>query len=159
MYRIVGADGRQYGPVTGEVLRRWIAEGRASGQTLTQAEGAPAWQPLASFPEFADVSAPPPLVAGAPATTNSLAVWGFVCGLLALTCGCCCYGFPFNLLGIIFSTIGLSQIRASRGREAGTALAVVGLILSLLSFMLGVVLMMFGLALHPHHAHWHFRRW
>jgi hypothetical protein len=158
MYRIVGADGRQYGPVTGEVLRRWIAEGRANGQTLTQAEGTPGWRPLASFPEFADAFAPP-LVTSAPLKTNSLALWGFIFGILSVTCCyCCCYGFPFNLLGIVFSTIGLAQIRASRGRETGTALAVVGLVLSLLSLVSGVVLLMLGLALGPHHAHWQFRR-
>jgi len=160
MYRIVGADGGHYGPVSAEALRRWIAEGRASGQTLAQAEGTPGWRPLASFPEFAHAFAPPPLVVSAPPKTNSLALWGFIFGVISVTCGCCCcYGFPFNLLGIIFSTIGWTQIRASRGRETGTALAVAGLVLSLLSFVLGVVLMVLGFALHPHHAHWQFRRW
>ena len=34
MYRIVGKDGQQYGPVTAEQLRGWIAENRANAQTL-----------------------------------------------------------------------------------------------------------------------------
>ena len=39
MYRIIGSDGQQYGPVTADQLRQWIAMGRANRQTSTQAEG------------------------------------------------------------------------------------------------------------------------
>ncbi|MGH7979865.1 MAG: DUF4339 domain-containing protein, partial [Limisphaerales bacterium] len=53
MYKILGADGRQYGPVSGEQLARWIAEGRANAHTQTLAEGAAEWKPLGSLPEFA----------------------------------------------------------------------------------------------------------
>ena len=28
MYRILGADGKQYGPISADVLRQWIAQGR-----------------------------------------------------------------------------------------------------------------------------------
>ena len=68
MYRIVGKDGQQYGPVTAEQLRNWIAENRANAQTLAQAEGTQDWKPLGSFPEFAADLKPPPLSATAPAT-------------------------------------------------------------------------------------------
>ena len=54
MYRIIGGDQKEYGPVTGDELRRWLAEGRLNGQSLARAEGATEWKPLASFPEFAD---------------------------------------------------------------------------------------------------------
>jgi len=62
MYRIIGADQKEYGPVSADQLRRWIAEGRASGASLIRPEGATEWQPLSAFPEFADalVSAPAP---------------------------------------------------------------------------------------------------
>ena len=52
MYRIRGADQKVYGPVSGEVVRRWIAEGRANAQSLIQAEGVNQWKALAEFPEF-----------------------------------------------------------------------------------------------------------
>ncbi len=55
MYRIIGADGREYGPVTSEQLRQWIHEGRANAQTRLQAEGATEWKTLSEFPEFADM--------------------------------------------------------------------------------------------------------
>ncbi|MBI5387570.1 MAG: DUF4339 domain-containing protein [Verrucomicrobia bacterium] len=58
MYRIIGIDGKHYGPVTGEQLREWIAAGRANGDTLVQPEGSTEWKPLSSFAEFAgDVAA------------------------------------------------------------------------------------------------------
>ena len=68
MYRIVGKDGQQYGPVTAEQLRGWIAENRANTQTLAQGEGSQDWKPLGSFPEFAGDLKPPPLSGSAPAT-------------------------------------------------------------------------------------------
>jgi uncharacterized membrane protein len=54
MYKIIGADGKQYGPVTAEQLRLWIREGRANAQTRAQAEGTDEWKPLGEFLEFAD---------------------------------------------------------------------------------------------------------
>ena len=68
MYRIVGKDGQQYGPVNAEQLRGWIAENRANAQTLVQAEGSPDWKPLGSLPEFAADLKPPPLSGTMPPT-------------------------------------------------------------------------------------------
>lgn len=59
MYKIVGADGKIYGPASAEQLRQWLAEGRANAQTQTLAEGAPEWKPLGTLPEFAGQFAPP----------------------------------------------------------------------------------------------------
>jgi hypothetical protein len=55
MYKILGIDGHEYGPVTAEQLRQWIREGRANAQTKAQAEGATEWKPIFAFPEFADL--------------------------------------------------------------------------------------------------------
>ena len=60
MYKIIGADGQQYGPVTADQIRRWLAENRVRAETLVQAEGSSEWKPLSSFPEFADVRPTPP---------------------------------------------------------------------------------------------------
>lgn len=56
MYKILGADGKEYGPITAEQLRQWIAEGRVNGQTKILTEGATEWKPLAEIPELAAVS-------------------------------------------------------------------------------------------------------
>jgi uncharacterized membrane protein len=54
MYKIIGGDGKEYGPISAEQVRQWIAEGRANAQTPVQAAGSTEWKPLSSFPEFAD---------------------------------------------------------------------------------------------------------
>jgi uncharacterized protein DUF4339 len=55
MYKIIGADQKEYGPVSAEQLRQWMAEGRVNAQTLVRAEGTTEWKPLSTFPEFSDV--------------------------------------------------------------------------------------------------------
>lgn len=57
MYKIIGADKKEYGPVSADQLREWIQQGRVSGQTLAQAEGQTDWRPVDAFPEFADALA------------------------------------------------------------------------------------------------------
>ncbi len=54
MYKIIGADGRVYGPVTTEQLRQWVREGRANGQTMVQVEGETDWKTVESIAEFRD---------------------------------------------------------------------------------------------------------
>ena len=61
MYKIIGADQKEYGPISADQLRQWFAEGRVSGQTSVWSDVAAEWKPLAAFPEFADL-----LVAGPP---------------------------------------------------------------------------------------------
>ena len=65
MYKLIGADGKEYGPVPAEVVREWIRERRANAQTRARPEGTPDWTTLGALPEFAsDLSsrpAPPPL--------------------------------------------------------------------------------------------------
>src|ERR1700685_2521982 len=65
MYKIIGADGHEYGPVTAEQLQQWIREGRAAAQTKAQAEGSPEWKTLGEFSEFADALR---IVGGSPVT-------------------------------------------------------------------------------------------
>jgi hypothetical protein len=140
MYRIVGADQKEYGPISAEQLRQWISEGRANGQTLVKFEDGP-WKPLSAFPEFAAVlpaSVPPPLTASSsvpplPAAelpkNNGMAIAGLICAILGLLC---CPGF--GVLGFIFSCVALYQISQDPARQSGKVLAIVGLVISLFSF-------------------------
>jgi len=66
MYKIIGADGQQYGPVSAGQVRRWIAENRVNGQTHVLTEDATEWRPLSAFAEFAGDLKPttPPLIGG-----------------------------------------------------------------------------------------------
>src|SRR6185369_4841948 len=71
MYRIIGGDEREYGPVSADEVRRWINEGRLNARSRIKGESSTEWQPLSSFPEFTDalqaqVSPPPPPLSAAP---------------------------------------------------------------------------------------------
>ncbi|HKW27877.1 MAG TPA: DUF4190 domain-containing protein [Verrucomicrobiae bacterium] len=160
-YRIIGADGRQYGPVSAEQLQQWIAEGRANAQTHTLAEGATEWKPLGAALEFATCFAPqtPPTISppipGPVRKTNSSAMAGLIFGILAFFC---CCKFLFGPLGIIFSLVGLSQINRHPEYYEGRGLAIAGLVLSILSLLLAVLLIMIALATGNFHLNGSFHR-
>jgi len=68
MFKILGGDGKEYGPVTADQLRQWIGEGRANHATMAKAPEDISWKPLAEHAEFADLFAvKPPTVAPPPA--------------------------------------------------------------------------------------------
>ena len=136
MYRVLGADGKEYGPVTGEVLRQWITEGRANAQTKVKPEGGAEWQTLASVPEFeaavcrvsrrATAAVRDPGGSPRPAAWRSprwcWASWE-LCGITAL-------------VGLILGIVSLVKINRSGGRLSGQGLAIAGICVS--GFMLFV---------------------
>ncbi len=66
MFTIIGGDGKEYGPVSVEQIRAWLAGGRANLDTKAKAVGTEEWRRLGDFPEFSGAAAtpPPPPVAG-----------------------------------------------------------------------------------------------
>jgi hypothetical protein len=71
-YIIIGGDQKEYGPISADDVRLWLAEGRLNGQSLAKVPGDAAFQPLEKFPEFAGAFAskpgspdtPPPALGG-----------------------------------------------------------------------------------------------
>jgi hypothetical protein len=86
--------------------------------------------------------------------TNSFATAGLIFGILSLTC---CCGCPFNILGLVFSLIGLSQINRHPELYEGRGLAIAGLILSAASLILSFGLALLHSALHPPNIRWYFK--
>jgi len=139
MYRIIGSDGKEYGPITAEQLRQWISQARVNGATQGQLDGGE-WKPLAQFPELnltaPPVAAPPafsgrPANSGAPARTSALAVTALVLGILGLpTCGITA------LVGLVLGIIALMGIRRSEGRLGGSGVAIAGIIVSAVFLMM-----------------------
>lgn len=76
---------------------------------------------------------------------NPMAITGMVLGIVSIVMVCCCYGFPFNIAGIVFSIIGLNQIKKDPINQLGKPLALTGLILSILSIVVGLALLAFGI--------------
>jgi len=67
MYRVKGADQKEYGPVGEDILRQWIREGRMNRFSLVQKEGEASWKPLEQFPEFSEAFSASPAAAPSPA--------------------------------------------------------------------------------------------
>jgi hypothetical protein len=79
MYKIIGGDRKEYGPVSADEVQHWISEGRLNGQSMAWVEGSTEWRPLASFPEFTEAlgaqvgsAVPPP---GTPMPPVSAEMW------------------------------------------------------------------------------------
>jgi hypothetical protein len=81
MYRMIGADGKEYGPLTEAQLLEFITQRRANNFTRVRREGTEDWRALGEWPEFAEAlrnaqaAAPalPPSAAEPPRTGDSLA--------------------------------------------------------------------------------------
>ena len=69
MFTIIGADGKEYGPVSADQIRQWIAENRLNREMKVRRDGETEWQRIGDLPEFAppavavDVAPIPPAVA------------------------------------------------------------------------------------------------
>jgi uncharacterized RDD family membrane protein YckC len=81
MFTILGADGKEYGPVTAGKIHEWIAGGRANLQTRARRDSETEWKTLGDFPEFSQFGTggaagpapiPPPAAAPVPAPTATL---------------------------------------------------------------------------------------
>jgi uncharacterized membrane protein len=54
MYTIIGGDQKEYGPISADDVRLWIAEGRLNELSLIKLEGAAEFQPLGTIAAFGD---------------------------------------------------------------------------------------------------------
>jgi hypothetical protein len=98
MYKIIGADQKEYGPITAEQIRRWISENRVNGQTRVRVEGAQEWTTLGALPEFVPGSAAnEPTLSKRPAVLSVFGVLNIVFGSLVLLCSSYSFiGLPRN---------------------------------------------------------------
>ena len=126
-YKIIGADGKEYGPVTATQLQQWVTEGRVNPQTRVQPDGSTDWKPLAEYPEFQPApatTAPPPLPPVVASKTVGLAITSLVLGILSITCFSILTGIPAIICGIL----ALNRINKSGGRLRGQGQAIGGLV-------------------------------
>ena len=146
MFKLLGTDKKEYGPVSAEQIQAWIAQGRANARTQLQAVGSIEWKPLAEFPEFAaalqqsggaavlSAAATETQPAAAPPKTSRLAVTSLVLGCLGLlTCGIT------SLVGLVLGIIALVRINKSKGQLGGQGLALAGTIVSAVFLLLAPI--------------------
>jgi hypothetical protein len=152
MYKIIGADLKEYGPVSAEQLRQWMAEGRVNGQTKVQAADATEWKAMADLPEFAGVlpASPLPAQPGAdfgatsapmtplpsPPRTSQMAVWAMVTGLGSLRW--CCAWLLVAPVAIVLGAVALSQLK-NHPELTGRGFAIVGIVLGIVALIIYAV--------------------
>lgn len=75
MYKIIGADEKEYGPVSMEQIREWLNQGRLNRQTRVRTEGTSEWRAIEAVPAFASalgaMGAPPVMALSAPPSSDS----------------------------------------------------------------------------------------
>jgi uncharacterized membrane protein len=78
IYTIIGGDQKEYGPISADDVRQWIAEGRLNEQSLVKGEHDAEFRPLKKFPEFAADFVPKmsPLAGAAPGRDYELDMFG-----------------------------------------------------------------------------------
>ena len=127
MYKIIGIDGRQYGPVPAEEIRRWLAERRVQPQTLLQAEGTADWKPMSAFPEFAaDFKAAPPPIIPPPPAHDPRASQKIAAGILGILLGS--LGIHKFILGYTGAGIIMLLVTVLTCGIAGVLMHIIGLI-------------------------------
>jgi hypothetical protein len=144
MYKIIGADQKEYGPISADQLRQWIAEGRVNTNTKVQPEGTQGWKTVGELPEFAasmpPVPPPPPPGVPGPVTmapvavkSNQTAVWAMISGIFGVVC-CPIMGPVALVLGIIAH----SQIKQNP-QQTGSGFATTGIVLGIISLILTIL--------------------
>jgi hypothetical protein len=129
-YRIIGTDQKEYGPVNGDQIRAWIAQGRVNASTRMRLEEGGDWKLLGDFPEFSREAGPriPSIPVSQPAAatkTSGMAIASLVLGILSpLTCS------VSALVGVVLGPVAMGEIQKSKGQLRGNGIALAGTIIS-----------------------------
>ena len=143
MYRILGGDGKEYGPVSFQQLGQWIAEKRVNGDTRVQGEDG-SWRPLREVPELMVLLQPPvvaPQLISAPAKAHfgpSDYDGDYDLDVVA------CLTSAWSLFQQQFSTLfgpTMMYLLILLGLSIFGALPYIGVLFSLCSFVIGAPLM------------------
>lgn len=150
MYFIIGADKKEYGPVSAEDIRNWIKQRRANSQTNARHEDGD-WQPLTEFPEFSTDLRVPTEVSVTPTPdptseykqyesnaylpeTSQRAVAALILGILSATL--CCWCPFFHPIAITLGGVAISDINQSPEELKGKGIAITGVVLGILGLVI-----------------------
>ena len=123
MYKIIGADGKEYGPINLEQLREWMRQGRVGMQTQVRPEAGGDWRPLSAYPELNAATALPPLPPPALGDRASKKIAAGVCGILIG-----CLGIHKFILGYTGPGLIMLLVSVLTCGFAAPVFAVIGLI-------------------------------
>src|SRR5438105_4766602 len=147
MYKIIGGDGKTYGPIDLEQLKQWAADGRVNPQTGVQEGGAAEWKTAAQIPELAALwqggatqqgSVPPPIPPVGPGGPRSgLAVTSLVLGVLSVVC----FGILAGIPAIICGHVARGRAKRQPAQYGGAGQALAGLVLGYVSIFITLVIL------------------
>lgn len=169
----VGRNGQQTGPFSVDQLKAMATSGELQPTDLVWKDGMAGWEPASTLPgvfgastaaapitgstfnpepqpqvspaPFAQTTVLPPVVGAGGPKPNGMALTGMILGIVSIVLVCCCYGVPFNIAGIVFSIIGMNQIKADP-TQGGLGMAKAGLWCSIVSLVLGLLLFILAIA-------------
>ena len=131
-------------------IREGLRTGRFAPTDIGWREGMATWQPLSQFPELTagGPTAPPPqtgatsIAASAPptdaGTTEPLAIWSLVLGVLSLVC----CGFILGIPAVICGHLALSKFQKDPQLQ-GKGLATAGLIIGYVAIAFWLIYVVF----------------
>jgi hypothetical protein len=125
MFTIIGGDGKEYGPVTADQVRAWIAGGRATLETKAKALGSEEWRRLGDYAEFGSAAPLPEIAAAETAATPVTAEFQPAGAVDAATFAkdAIARAAPLDIMGCIERAWEL--LKANVGALVGTTLLVI----------------------------------
>jgi len=149
MYKVIGADGKQYGPVTLEQLRNWVAESRLGPQSRVLDPESGEWKNASEIPEISALlvevlgaaavpSATPGQPPGFPAPRfQGMAITSFVLGILSVLC----LGLLTGLPAIITGHIAHNRAKRNPAVFGGAGFAIAGFVMGYVSVLVTLVIL------------------
>ena len=159
-YKILGADGQEYGPVESDEIKQWIKEKRLERKTPVFATGAKDWAFLESVPELvalferivppvlAPAAAPAPPKSGGGLNViipykNARALMAYYFGVFSVIP---VLGIPLGLTAFILGILGL-RFRRKHPGAGGVVHAWIGILVGGffgLAYLVLIVLALYG---------------
>src|SRR2546426_3311570 len=157
-YKIIGADGKEYGPVALSELQKWVGEGRITGATQVSRSDQQGWSTAASLPELGVRDSTDPVLVAAPSAADPLlekqlrggGSWFYwIAGLSLINSVLALSGSGTRfILGLGITQI-FDELAQGMGSGAGRAVAVV------LDLLAAAVFVFFGVFANKRHT-WSF---
>ena len=151
MYRIIGSDGKEYGPVDAAQMKRWLIEGRVDATTQVMAEGTAEWKALSQFPELAATipARPSPPAMDSVAAANALN--GPATGLIVTAI----LGFVVQAFSVLGNIFGMSQVVRRAGPEVALNFFTggIGFAFNMIGVGIGVVILLGALKMKKLESH------
>ncbi|MCD4823355.1 MAG: GYF domain-containing protein [Phycisphaerae bacterium] len=133
--------GKQFGPISEEALKQWIAEGRLGRADKVWAEGMAEWVAVTAVPELQNaISYSPPAataVSAQPLESAPGAVTSMVCGIVGVCLGCA--GLILGIIALKQQKKAMEYIASEPTRYGGQGYCTAGRVLGIIAIVFGSI--------------------